>query len=108
MTANVPATAVLRVSSASFDPDLYSEISALSAKQSEYLIPAVKALPGLLDFVAAVSPDGTMVNYSVWDAAEHAAQMNSLKEMVVIARGEMEAAGVRFKPIVTQPVSWTI
>ncbi|MEY9926632.1 hypothetical protein ABH926_001254 [Catenulispora sp. GP43] len=108
MTADVPATAVLRVSSGSFDPALYADISALSTKQAEYLIPAIKALPGLLDFVAGVSPDGSMVNFSVWDTAEHAAQMNQLKEMAVIARGEMEAAGVVFNPIVTQPVSWTI
>jgi hypothetical protein len=34
--------------------------------------------------------------------------MNGLKEMAVVARGEMEAVGVTFTPIVHYPVSWTI
>ena len=31
-----------------------------------------------------------------------------LKEMTVDARGEMEAVGVAFIPIVNYPVNWTI
>ena len=45
---------------------------------------------------------------SVWDSDEHAAQMNELTEMTVDARGEMEAVGVTFIPIVNYPINWTI
>ena len=37
-----------------------------------------------------------MLQVSVWDSVEHSAQLNHLKEMVVVARGEMEAVGVTF------------
>jgi hypothetical protein len=75
---------------------------------SEYLIPAIKRLPGLIHWYAGVSPEGSIVNVSVWDSDEHAAQMGRLKEMTVDARGEMEALGVTFIPIVNYPVNWTI
>ena len=80
----------------------------MNKKVSGYLIPAIQRLPGLVHFYAGVSPEGSMVNVSVWDSEEHAAQMDRLKEMTVDARGEMEAAGVTFIPIVNYPISWTI
>ena len=49
-----------------------------------------------------------MLQVSIWDSEEHSAQLNHLKEMVVIARGEMEAVGVAFTPISTYPVGWTL
>ena len=108
MTESLPATAVVRASRATFDPSRFAEIDALHTKQAEYLSPAIKYLPGLLHFYAGVSPDGSMLQVSVWDSEEHSAQLNHLKEMVVIARGEMEALGVAFTPIATYPVGWTI
>ena len=48
------------------------------------------------------------MNLSVWDSDEHAAQMDELTEMTVDARGEMEAVGVTFIPIVNYPITWTI
>ncbi|MGW2256115.1 hypothetical protein ACWCXH_39160 [Kitasatospora sp. NPDC001660] len=80
----------------------------MNTKTSEYLIPAVKRLPGLIHFYAGVSPDGSMMHVSVWDSSEHAAQLDDLKEMQVVARGEMEAVGVTFHPKATYPVNWTI
>jgi hypothetical protein len=108
MTESLPATAVTRVSRGSFDPSRFAEIDALATKQAEYLVPAIKQLPGLIHWYVGVSPDGTMVNISVWDSEEHAAQMSQLREMVVIARGEMDEVGVTFAPIVNYPISWTI
>lgn len=108
MTESLPATAVTRVSRGSFDPGRFAEVDAVNVKVSKYLIPAIQALPGLIHWYAGVSPEGSIVNVSVWDTDEHAAQMNSLKEMTVIARGEMEAVGVSFIPIVNYPVNWTI
>ena len=109
MTESLPATAVVRVSRANFDPSRFAEFDALVTRQAEYLIPAIKRLPGLLHWYTGVSPEGSTVQVSVWDSDEHAAQMNQLKEMAVVARGEMEAAGATFvRPIVHYPVNWTI
>jgi hypothetical protein len=108
MAESLPATAVVRASRATFDPRRFAEVDAMNSRTSEYLIPAVKQLPGLIRFYAGVSPDGSMLQVSVWDSEEHSAQLNHLKEMVVVARGEMEAVGVTFTPIATYPVTWTI
>ena len=108
MSESLSAAAVVRVSRANFDPGRFAEVDAMNKKTSEYLIPAIKRLPGLIHFYAGVSPEGSIVNVSVWDSDEHAAQMDRLKEMTVDARGEMEAVGVTFHPKATYPISWTI
>lgn len=108
MTESLPPTAVVRASRATFDPGRFAEVDAMNTKTSEYLIPAVERLPGLIHFYAGISPDGSMLQVSVWDSEERSAQLNDLKEMVVVARGEMEAVGVSFTPIATYSVSWTI
>jgi hypothetical protein len=108
MPESLPATAVVRASRAAFDPSRFAEVDAMNTKTSEYLIPAVKRLPGLIHFYAGISPDGSLLQVSVWDSEAHSAQLNHLKEMVVVARGEMEAVGVTFTPIVTYSVSWTL
>jgi hypothetical protein len=104
----LPATAVVRVSRGNFEPSRFAEVDAANKKVSEYLIPAVERLRGLIHCYAGVSPEGSIVNVSVWDSDEHAAQMSRLKEMAVDARGEMEALGVRFIPIVNYPINWII
>jgi hypothetical protein len=48
MTESLPATAVVRVSRGSFDPDRFGEVDAVNAKVSGYLIPAIQRLPGLI------------------------------------------------------------
>jgi hypothetical protein len=108
MTESLPATAFFRISPGSFDPGRFAEVDAMNKKTSEYLIPAVKQLPGLIHFYASVSPKGSAVHVSVWDCEEHAKQLDHLKEMAVVARGEAEAVGVTFHPIINYPVSWTI
>jgi hypothetical protein len=100
--------AVVRVSRGNFDPSRFAEVDAVNTKVSGYLIPAIQRLPGLIHWYAGVSPEGSIVNISVWDSHDHAAQMDGLKEMAVDARGEMEAAGMTFTPIVNYPVNWTI
>jgi hypothetical protein len=108
MTESLPATAVIRVSRGSFDPSRFAEVDAANTKVSEYLVPAISRLPGLIHWYAGVSPEGSIVNVSVWDSDEHAAQMDRLKEMTVDARAEMQALDVTFIPIVNYPISWTI
>jgi hypothetical protein len=108
MTESLSATAVVRISYGTFDPGRFAEVDAVNKKVSEYLVPAIGRLPGLIHWYAGVSPTGSIVNASVWDSDEHAAQMGQLKEMTVDARGEMEAVDVTFTPIVNYPVNWTI
>ncbi|MEZ0114621.1 selenocysteine lyase/cysteine desulfurase [Catenulispora sp. EB89] len=108
MTESLPATAFVRVSRFTYEPERFAEIEAMNMRISEYLIPAINQLPGILHFYAAVSPQGSAVHVSVWDTEEHAKQLDHLKEMVVIARGEAEAAGATFHPVVNYPVGWTI
>lgn len=108
MTESLPATAVVRISRGSFDPSRFVEVDAASTKASHYLVPAIEQLPGLIHWYAGVSPAGSTVNVSVWDSDAHAAQMDNLREMAVDARGEMEALGVTFIPIVNYPIGWTI
>jgi len=108
MTESLPATAVVRVSRGSFDPSRFAEVDAVNQKVSGYLVPAIGRLPGLIHWYAGVSPEGSIVNVSVWDSDQHAAQMSELTEMTVDARGEMEAVGVAFIPIVNYPINWTI
>ena len=108
MTESLPATAVVRLSRGNFDPGRFAEVDAVTTKVSGYLIPAIQRLPGLIHWYAGVSPQGSIVNISVWDSDDHAAQMDGLTEMTVDARGEMAAVGVTFTPIVNHPVNWTI
>jgi hypothetical protein len=107
MAESLPTTAVVRVSRASFDPSRFAQVDAASKKTSEYIIPAIRRLPGLLHFYAGVSPKGSIVQVSVWDTDEHAAQLDRLKEMVVDGRRDMEAVGVTFTPIFNYPIDWT-
>ncbi len=108
MTESLPAGAVVRVSRATFDPSRFVEVDAMNMKTSEYLIPAIERLPGLIHFYAGVSPEGSIVQVSIWDTDEHATQLNHLTEMTIDARGEAEAVGVAFTPIVAYPVGWSI
>ena len=107
MTESLPTTAVVRVSRASYDPSRFAEVDTASKKTSEYIIPAIRRLPGLLHFYAGISPKGSIVQVSVWDTDEHAAQLDRLKEMVVDGRRDMEAVGVMFTPIFNYPIDWT-
>lgn len=108
MTESLRAAAVVRVSRATFDPSRFVEVDAMNKKTSEYLIPAIERLPGLIHFYAGVSPEGSIVQVSIWDTDEHATQLDHLREMTVDARAEAEAVGVAFTPIVHYPVGWTI
>jgi hypothetical protein len=107
-TEPIPPTAVVRVSPATFDPARFAEVQEMTMRTGEYLIPAIKALPGLISYYAATSPDGNVIHVSIWDTEEHARQLSSLKEMVVLARAEAENAGCTFGSITNYPIDWVI
>jgi hypothetical protein len=110
MTAEpIPPTAVVRVGRASFDPARFPEVHEMTVATGRYLIPAIKKLPGLISFYSGTSPDGSMVNVSIWESDKHAQQMDGLKEMVVDARQAAEEVGVTFlPPIVNHLIVWAI
>ncbi|MEZ0090595.1 hypothetical protein [Streptacidiphilus sp. EB129] len=108
MAETLPATAVIRLSRNLFDPSRFADVAACNKHISEYLIPAIKQLPGLIQYHTGVSPAGEVVHISVWDTDEHASQMAQLKEMIVDAVGEMKAVGVTLTPIINFPMDWII
>jgi hypothetical protein len=107
-TAPLPENAVVRVSPGTFDPARFAEVQEMTIATGRYLIPAIKELPGLINFFTGVSPQGSVVQISVWESDEHARQMDRLKEMIVDARSEAEKAGMTFIPIVNYPIEWAI
>jgi hypothetical protein len=106
--AQLPETAVLRISHGNFDPARFDEVQAMTVATGRYLIPSISKLPGLISYYAATSPDGSVVHVSIWESDEHAQQLSRLKEMIVDARSDAERAGVTFTPIIRYPVDWTI
>jgi hypothetical protein len=105
----IPPTAVVRVGLGNFDPARFPDIHEMTLATSRYLIPAIKELPGLISFYGGASPDGSMVNVSIWESEEHARQLDHLKEMIVDARQAGEKAGATFvRPIINYPIDWTI
>ena len=112
MAESLPTTAVVRVGRVTFDPSLYDAVVVADKKTSQYLIPAIKRLPGLIEWFAGVSPEGSISQVSIWDSEEHAAQMDHLKEMRVKARDDFRALGVTFttetSTYTNYPITWTI
>jgi hypothetical protein len=107
-TTTLASTAVIRVSRGTFDPARFEEVERMTRETGKYLIPAIRQLPGLIEYFAAASPTGSIVHISIWDTDEHAQQMSRLKEMIVNARNDAEAVGVTFVPIVNYPVNWAV
>ena len=100
--------AVIRVSRGTFDPSRFDEVKAMTNATGEYLIPAIKQLPGLIKYYAGASPAGAMVHVSIWESNEAAEQMAQLTEMIVDARSDADRVGVNFTPIVNFPIDWSI
>jgi quinol monooxygenase YgiN len=105
---NLPPGAVLRVSRGRFDPARYEDVKAMIEETGAYLVPAIRALPGLIAYYAATTPDGITTQVSIWADAEAGKQMSTLPEMRDRARAAAEALGVVFDPIVQFPVNWSI
>lgn len=107
-TPSIPPSAVIRVSLGNFDQGRFAEVDQMTRDTGRYLIPAIQQLDGLISYYAGMSSEGSVVHVSVWQSNEHADQMGRLREMIVDARGDAEAAGVSFIPIVNYPIAWHI
>ncbi len=102
------STAVIRVSRGRFDPVRFAEVDEMIRRTGEYLIPAIRRLPGLIAYYAGTSPDGLTTQVSLWENDAAGQQMRVLPEMRDRARAEAEAVGVVFEPIIQYPIAWTV
>jgi hypothetical protein len=105
---SLPSSAVLRVSRGRFDPARYEEVRDMIDATGVYLVPAISALPGLIAYAAATTPDGLTTQVSLWESPEAGMQMAALPEMRDRARSEAIALGVTFEPVQQIPLNWTI
>jgi hypothetical protein len=104
----MPSTAVIRVSRGRFDPARFAEVDEMIRRTGDYLVPAIKRLPGLLGYYAGTAPEGLTTQVSLWESDAAGQQMRTLPEMRDRARAEAEALGVVFEPIVQYPIDWSV
>jgi len=97
---------IIRVSRGRFDPAQSDAIAALLREGEATLVPALRAMDGLLDYYVALdSAAGVMVNISVWDSLDHAEAMSSLPEMQA-QRDIFLGKDVQFEPILNREMIW--
>ncbi len=99
---------VVRISKGRFAAENYARVKALIDESAGPLVPAIRALTGLLYYHAAVDPEtNTVVNVSVWESPDAARQMDSLAPMLA-QRPILERAGVTFDKIANYEPLWKI
>ncbi len=99
---------IVRISRGRFAPEDYQRVREVIDKSAGPLVPAIRALKGLLYFHAAVDREtGTMVNVSVWESMDAAKQLDTLAAMLA-QRPIVEAAGVTFDKIANYEPLWKI
>ena|SRR5579884_4061446 len=99
---------IVRISKGRFEPPKYAQVRQLIDDSARPLVPAIKALRGLLYYHAAVDPvSNTLVNVSIWVDLEAAKQLDTLQAMLD-QRPILENAGVLFDRIANYEPLWTI
>jgi len=98
----------VRLSRGSFAADRYQDIADRLQAAEVILSPAIRQLPGLIDYYAGIDrTTNSMIRVSVWDKEIHANAMPILPA-VIESRAEFEAAGVDWEPVVTYSVAWWV
>jgi hypothetical protein len=107
--AGGPRQVVVRISRGSFDPAQADDWERRLTTSGDYLVPAIKRLPGLISYYAGIDKAaGSIINVSVWGSMEAAKQMDGLAEMGAAAR-DFLGAGAKFeRPIINYQTVWTI
>lgn len=107
MKPNTPQP-VVRISQGHFAPQNFDEVEHLLRNSLVSLGPAIRALEGLLYYHAAVDrATNAVMNVSIWETETAAKQLDTLAPMLA-QRPILEAAGVRFDPIVNYAPLWKI
>lgn len=102
------AQPIVRLSRGRFAPEKYEQVKQLIDDSAGPLVPAIRALRGLLYYHAAVDREtNTLVNVSIWKDLAAAKQLDTLQAMLA-QRPILEAAGVAFDPIINYDPLWKI
>ena len=102
------AEPIVRLSTGHFAPEKYECVKQLIDDSANPLVPAIRALRGLLYYRAAVDREtNTVLNISIWQDLAAAKQMDTLQAMLA-QRPILEAAGVAFDRIVNYDPLWKI
>jgi quinol monooxygenase YgiN len=108
VAARGPSEPVVRISQGFFAAGLLPEVQAKLDASRAALDPALRALPGLLHYYVAIDPvSSSVVNVSVWDSLEAAAQMNDLPAMRA-QRDVFVDLGVEFQPVRNYIGLWSV
>ena len=99
----LPVGAVIRVSRGRFDPAQFAQVDAMIRRTGEYLVPAIRKLPGLIAYYAGTSPEGVTTQVSIWASSEQGLQMGTLPEMRDRARAEAIEMGEMMGVPVAKP-----
>jgi hypothetical protein len=84
-----------------FAAERYDDVSARLTEIQEKLTPAIRKLPGLIDYYAGIDRAANIaMSVSVWDTAEHAAGLEKIAAGSK-ARKAMADAGVEWDPVDT-------
>jgi hypothetical protein len=98
----------VRVSRGRFAAKKYDEMAERLRAAETVLSPAIRRLPGLIDYYAGMDRESnSMIRVSIWDTREHADRLTSLPEIVRL-RDEFQAAGVKWESINTYDVAWWV
>jgi quinol monooxygenase YgiN len=105
--ASAGVTMIVRISRGNYPIQLHDKVTERLAASSKVLLPAIRALPGCIEFYAATEKSSSsMINVIVWDSMEHAQKMGELAPMLALAK-EFTDLGVEFeRPIVNYTVLW--
>jgi hypothetical protein len=98
----------VRITRGRFAAEQYDEMAERLRSAETTLAPAIRELPGLIDYYAGMDRDSnSMIRVSIWDTREHADGMAGLRQ-VAETRDAFAAAGVEWEPVATYNVSWWV
>ncbi len=100
---------IVRVALGRFDPGRYDEVRKRLDESRATLIPAIRALRGLVGFWAAIDRENSaMSNISIWETLEDSKQMDTLAPMIAEYQ-KFQALGVRFeRPNTNHKTLWAL
>jgi hypothetical protein len=91
-----------------FPAEKFEAIAQLLEEMQANLTPAVRALPGLIDYYVGIDQTTAVtLSVSVWDRAEHAEAMERIAAGID-TRTAIEQAGVTWDPVDTIPVTFWV
>jgi quinol monooxygenase YgiN len=99
---------VVHLSRGRFDPVRCDTVRALLSAAETDLIPAIRRLPGLISYDAALDEaSGSVITVSVWEAFEPAAALSAVPEMLAL-RDSFATQSVTFEPTIIYEGLWRI